>query len=262
MIDVWNAAQSTRHSEPTSFADVVCNMGQEGFERSLFNCLGQSLDSRHFTLIRMDKGQPSLLYAGTRHADRQLVWRCWHAYSHYLHRHDPLFIRMPEQRCNNGGLLVGHLLAEDIEFSPYRQDLYQNNGMSERLSSLQWEEDGVPVLFNLYRHREDGHFSERAIASFEQLAPVLLQLLRGHMAMRRNQVTAGPQQWRAVLRRKAPALSEREEEICLWLLQGLTYAGIAAMLGIKETTVKTYRNRAFERLDIHFRNQLFALVQG
>ncbi|MBF3198021.1 LuxR family transcriptional regulator, partial [Pseudomonas aeruginosa] len=43
---------------------------------------------------------------------------------------------------------------------------------------------------------------------------------------------------------------------------GLSHAGIAAELGLKESTVKTYRNRAFARLDIHFRSQLFALVQG
>ena len=39
-------------------------------------------------------------------------------------------------------------------------------------------------------------------------------------------------------------------------------AGIAADLGIKESTVKTYRNRAFDRLGIHFRSQLFALFSG
>lgn len=39
----------------------------------------------------------------------------------------------------------------------------------------------------------------------------------------------------------------------------MTHAGIAADLNIKESTVKTYRNRAFERLGINFRSQLFAL---
>jgi DNA-binding CsgD family transcriptional regulator len=39
----------------------------------------------------------------------------------------------------------------------------------------------------------------------------------------------------------------------------MTHAGVAADLGIKESTVKTFRNRAFERLGINFRSQLFAL---
>ncbi|WP_437883940.1 helix-turn-helix transcriptional regulator [Pseudomonas sp. LRF_L74] len=237
-------------------------MGREGFEQSLFDCLGQSLDARHFTVFRLDKGQPSLLCAGTRHADSQMVWRCWKAYSHQLHRHDPLLNHLPAQRRSQDELLVSHLLAEDIDFSAYRQALYQNNGMSERLSGLQWEDDGVPVLFNLYRHQGDGHFSDRSIASFEQLAPLLLQLLRGHTAIRSRTPQTGPQHWRSLLLSHAPDLSERELDICLGLLEGLTYAGIAASLEIKETTVKTYRNRAFDRLGIHFRNQLFAMVQS
>jgi DNA-binding CsgD family transcriptional regulator len=44
------------------------------------------------------------------------------------------------------------------------------------------------------------------------------------------------------------------------LLRGMTYDGIAADLGLSVPSVKTYRNRAFERLGIHFRNELFALV--
>jgi DNA-binding NarL/FixJ family response regulator len=45
------------------------------------------------------------------------------------------------------------------------------------------------------------------------------------------------------------------------LLDGLTYDGIAADLGLSVASVKTYRARAFERLGIHFRSQLFALLR-
>ncbi|RYF71942.1 MAG: LuxR family transcriptional regulator, partial [Comamonadaceae bacterium] len=44
------------------------------------------------------------------------------------------------------------------------------------------------------------------------------------------------------------------------LLRGLTLEGIAADLDLALPTVKTYRQRAFTRLGIHFRNQLFARV--
>ena len=40
----------------------------------------------------------------------------------------------------------------------------------------------------------------------------------------------------------------------------MTQDGIAADLGLSAATVKTYRNRAFVRLDIHHRHQLFALL--
>ncbi len=129
-------------------------------------------------MLRIGAPRPELLLAGTRHRDAQLVWRCWQAYSRYYHSHDPLFLRMQRQRRGPVPLL-GHLLAEDIEFDAYREAIYRDNGLSERLSSLHWDEEGRPLLFNLYRHREDGYFSEREIAAFEQWVPALLQLLRG-----------------------------------------------------------------------------------
>ena len=50
--------------------------------------------------------------------------------------------------------------------------------------------------------------------------------------------------------------------MCARLLQGMTQEGIACDLGLSLPTVKTYRNRAFSRLGIHFRNELFALALG
>jgi DNA-binding CsgD family transcriptional regulator len=44
------------------------------------------------------------------------------------------------------------------------------------------------------------------------------------------------------------------------MLKGLTYDGIAADLGLSAATVKTYRDRAFDRLGINHRNQLFGLL--
>ena len=58
----------------------------------------------------------------------------------------------------------------------------------------------------------------------------------------------------------APALTEREVNVCARLLTGMTQEGIARDLGLSLPTVKTYRNRAFGRLGIHFKSELFALL--
>ena len=85
-----------------------------------------------------------------------------------------------------------------------------------------------------------GRLSSPDLASLEQaLARQGLTLLRAH-----------------------PGLTERELDVCARLLQGMTQEGIACDLGLSLPTVKTYRNRAFSRLGIHFRNELFALALG
>lgn len=58
----------------------------------------------------------------------------------------------------------------------------------------------------------------------------------------------------------AAGLTGRERDVCERLLKGWTHDGIAADLRVSPATVKTYRDRAFARLGIHHRNELFALV--
>ena len=57
-------------------------------------------------------------------------------------------------------------------------------------------------------------------------------------------------------------LTDRELDVCARVPQGMTHEGIARDLGLGVPTVKTYRNRAFARMGIHFGNQLFAKVLG
>ncbi len=236
------------------FTDLACLLGTSAFPGALLDCLGQWADCQHFSVLRMAGARPQLLAAGTRHPDANLVLRCGQAYIERYHQHDPLFeplLAAPGQ--------VGHLLAQDIRFVPYREAIYQRHNMIERVSTLYLDEQQRPVLFNLYRHRDQGFFSDSELQMCEALSPVLLQLVRGHLALSAlNRSDDHEQQ----LLQRCPDLTTQEVNICSRLLRGMTHAGIAADLNIKESTVKTYRNRAFERLGINFRSQLFALFSA
>ena len=117
---------------------------------------------------------------------------------------------------------------------------------------------------NFYRHGHQRAFSDAALDSFGALAPALLALVRKHMALMQPEGDAATEpsarDMEARLRSLCPALTERERAVCVRLLRGMTHDGIANDLGLALPTVKTYRNRAFARLGIHFRNELFARV--
>ena len=51
-------------------------------------------------------------------------------------------------------------------------------------------------------------------------------------------------------------LSRRETEVCARILVGLPFARIAGQLGVSEETVKTYRNRAYQRLEVAHQRDL------
>jgi DNA-binding NarL/FixJ family response regulator len=57
----------------------------------------------------------------------------------------------------------------------------------------------------------------------------------------------------------AHVLSEREQEVVIWAVQGMTNKEIAAQLGISAKTVKTHLQNVFKKLNVRRRVQLSAL---
>jgi DNA-binding NarL/FixJ family response regulator len=66
--------------------------------------------------------------------------------------------------------------------------------------------------------------------------------------------------WSRKLTHLQLGLTVREIEVCARIVMGMTHDGIASDLRLSVPTIKTYRNRAFARMGIHFRNELFALL--
>lgn len=257
-MNVWIAGGAPSQAlPPQALLPAVCSMGEDRFVADVLDCLRASIDVSHFSVLRVDGDGPTFVAAGTHRDDDDIFVRCRDAYVNGYHEHDLLLHRMRELSRAGARQLGGHVRADEISFGPYRESIYVYHGISARLSTYLVDEAGGSILFNLYRHRAQSVFQDAEIRAFEQLSPALIQLLKGHVALRAERVPADGAE---VLRGLDPDLTERELDVCRRLLQGMTHAGIAADLGVAESTVKTYRNRAFQRLGIHFRSELFALA--
>lgn len=57
-------------------------------------------------------------------------------------------------------------------------------------------------------------------------------------------------------------LSERERQVCIGMLEGKKAEIIAEEIGIGPTSVVTYRQRAYQKLGISSRGQLFSICRG
>jgi DNA-binding CsgD family transcriptional regulator len=62
------------------------------------------------------------------------------------------------------------------------------------------------------------------------------------------------------LGRRCPGLTGREREVCARTIVGMTAEAIAIDLGIGQSSVQTYRQRAYRRLNICSAYQLTPLV--
>lgn len=201
---------------------------------------------------------------------------CWWAYLSGPYLHDRSFGGLPPAPERMPRLC--HVTAQEIP-ADHRARVYEPHGMLERVSVVDVQDSEVFAV-NFYRHAHQAAFTDAQIASFEMVAMPLLALARKHVDLSGGPrglpgAGAAPILRDEKLASTLPAgrlrerllelhgdLTAREADVCVRLLQGMTQDGIAADLDLSPTTVKTYRNRAFQRLGIHFRNELFARVLG
>ncbi len=243
-----SASGTGRHAQ--LLAGLIHQLGQPRFRSLLLETLQPLVPAASFSVYRTGhRSVPQLFLSGSLGVP-DTTRDCWQAYLSGPYRNDRTLIA--EAQGEEQPLLC-HLTAQEVP-AQHRARVYEAHGVAERVSVVQAREDGLFAV-NFYRHQHQAPFSDTQVADFEALAPALLALARKHVALEGGE--ASPAQRLLALQ---PALTPRELEVCVRLLRGMTYDGIAADLGLSLPSVKTYRNRAFDRLGIHFRNELFALV--
>jgi DNA-binding CsgD family transcriptional regulator len=150
-------------------------------------------------------------------------------------------------------VVVHRMAADEIADPEYRHICYAANGIGDRLCVLSAAGPQLWLGVSLYRNRSHGAFSAGETGVFHGLAPLLAQAATRHHGLLPRRGSAAER-----LRAAQPALSAREVQVLALLADGLTVDGVAAELGIKPTSVVTYRNRGYQRLGIRTRRELFA----
>ena len=262
-----------------TLASMVPRLGEAGFAQGLLQDLEPVLPAASWSVYRTGhRCKPTLFMSASRGVP-DTTQDCWWAYLSGPYRTDRTWGRsLDEAAPTEAPTQLCHLTAPEVD-AEHRARVYEAHGVAERVSVVEHESDGSVFAVNFYRHQHQKPFQDRQISDFEGMAPVLLALTRKHIALAQRpgvlQPALQPPAQAAVPARShsLPALRERllrahagltgrELDVCARLLQGMTQEGIACDLGLSLPTVKTYRNRAFSRLGIHFRNELFALALG
>ncbi|WP_420042923.1 helix-turn-helix transcriptional regulator [Delftia acidovorans] len=183
------------------------------------------------------RSRPQLFLSASSEA-RDTARDCWWAYLSGPYLRDSTWNHGDAGPARATALC--HITAREVE-GEHRALVYDAHGMAERVSMVEHQDDGDVFAVNFYRHQHQRALGDAQIDGFWSMAPILPAL-------------------RMRLLQAQPDLTPRELDVCARLLQGMTHEGIACDLCLSLPTVKTYRNRAFARLGIHFRSELFALA--
>jgi DNA-binding CsgD family transcriptional regulator len=216
-------------------------VGQEGFVAAWLDLIADlGADQAMVFSYRADHAA-CLMARNFRQA--QLGQRLASDYLDGWFRQDPLFAQVL-------ALLPGQVEVMRIDpqtspmSAPYRARFYSDPGLDGKQAVLAVGE-GLRLAINLYRKQMHDWQPEEAILR------VLARLALLHFA--RREAGGVPD---ALM-----ALSERERAVCLGVLAGKKAEVIAHELGVAPTSVVTYRRRAYEKLGISSRGELFAICR-
>ncbi len=245
--------------------ELVMALGRDDFFQHFSGALDRLLPVDHVTLFVFDHAFVPHFIAGTSRGEGSITSRLSQLYeksSYYYH--DPSLKWVGQKSDEDEAIpLLLQMHAEDIKDEGYRKNIYEDNGLLDRLSLIDHEKQKWFTL-NFYRDVESGYFTEqdREVISVE--ACLISALVKRHLSF------SVPTEWDAktippieklegLVSKLGGDLSKREIEVCARVMQGLTREGVSLDLGIKQPTVATFMRRAYTKLDISSLNELFPL---
>lgn len=231
-------------------------IGESTFESTLLQSLHAVMPAASYSIYQTGKACAPQLFMSASLGVPDTTRDCWRAYLSGPHLTDRSLVQ--DDRATNGPVLC-HITAQEVS-AEHRSRVYEAHGMAERVSVVKQDASSLFAI-NFYRHAHQAPFRDAHISGFEMLAPALVSLVQKQISLTQHahgvNDIAG---WTRKLQKVDVSLSPRELDVCARMLTGMTHDGIASDLALSVPTVKTYRNRAFDRLGIHFRNELFALL--
>lgn len=244
--------------EAALLTGLVHALGLPEFRAELLDRVREVVPASSCSVYRLG-ARPRLFLSGSAGVP-DTTRDCWRAYLSGPHRADRSLLP-GEGAAASGQPVVSHITAREVP-PEHRMRVYEAHGVAERVSVVQRVDDGAVFAVNFYRHAQERPYTDGQLEAFGSVAGAVLALTRKHVALAGGAPDAASPEdlHRRQLLALCPALTARELDVCERLLRGMTQEGVAADLGLSLPTVKTYRNRAFARLGIHFRSELSALL--
>ncbi len=132
----------------------------------------------------------------------------------------------------------------------YLETFYRKPELKDEVAVL-LADSSSRMIVNFYYHDPETRVEKNKAQLTDSYYLLVARLVRAHFALNTDVVSAGP----------LSILSDRERQVCEGILSGRKSEMIAANIGIAPNSVVTYRRRAYSKLGINSRADLFALCR-
>lgn len=243
----------------TGICGCIQAVGTDAFRDRLTDVMLNSFQIREFLVFRrtLPGGAPAILF--TESNDGHSAARA-RAYCNGFYREDPIFKVLDNEKAD--GTYAIRVRMDEIRNPVFRSTCYNRPGLGEKLT-LASKSGGEIIATSIYGYEKDGDFSAAQVKELSHFGSLLLPVLSLHYRLigdtgRPKRVSAAEME--ECVAWAFPELTAREVAVCARSILGVTAEGIAIDLGIKQTSVLTYRRRAYARLNINSINQLSTIL--
>jgi len=240
---------------------VIDSLGEPDFGRSLIAGLNELVQVDFFSVYQLEVHATPRMFLSSSRSGNDVSADCFRSYQKRLHAQDHTFDGA-KQLLNHGAMAMTY--AHQSHFAPpHREAIYSRHGIQDRLSVVCQADQGLVLATNFYRFERQPMFGSSDVDALQSVAKSVAACVTKHISLAQGLRPAPGPDIGALTRELAalcPRLTGRELDVCAGLLLGRTYDGIAADLGLSVATVKTYRARAYDKLGINFRSQLFGIA--
>lgn len=257
VIEFGAAAASMPGRLVPDVAPLIESLGTSAFAGRLFALSHALTRTSHLTAFAYGRpdASPAVLMAENEGATRDSL-HIADLYTHRFWRQD-----LVNDVCSAASPGVSRLVrtvAAEIGDGDYKQACYTSAGLSAR-ACVSIRREGACTRLNYYSP-SGRDFSGGDIENIARWSELFIMLLLKHHSIIGSWQERETIDYDAALRRLPVALPSRERQVCVGILEGLSSEAIALRLDVSINTVRTFRKRAYARLEISSQNELMRLV--
>lgn len=236
---------------------LVARLGHDGFLDDFALACETLSGAEQVTAFFAEAGRVRCVLAHRPSAPELVEDLCAH-YERIYFRRDQL---LAHHASGAGDFVAASVDMAEIRDAAYRDRLFAAARLGGKIALIA-SADGRTVYVNLYF--AEPRQSEQALATLDAHGPLLTQCLLKHDALTGGYVRPGAarQKVDAFLRQRFPNLSRREAQISALIACGLSVEAIAAETGVAAASIVTFRRRAYAKMGVASRAELFALCAG
>jgi DNA-binding CsgD family transcriptional regulator len=249
----------TSGREDRLLEQVVRSIGSSGFETALFDSLREEFGVGIIAIYRHTGISDIEPYVSLGSEEPTRLRRMLNGYIMDFYVHDPLRAALLQRRDRRDYSLYS-VTARDIT-EPRFRSRFEEFGISEKLTLIISRPDDALTL-SMFRCFGHDRFSDNEVEKVLHHGGILAAAVERHLEFcrpaRRGTVATLTDEFRSL--QAQPRLSTREATVCAGSILGYSTEALALELAVSQHSINTYRRRAYTKLNISTRSELFALL--